>query len=305
MNKKQEIEKIDLCIAELVYDKVALRKAYNYYHGKLDAEQYRSIEENYGIGVPTSVEFIPLMKKHIDVLVGEYLEMDPSMQVTCKDDETIAKIQRDKKLKIDTEVYKYLQKYLHNALIGILLDGRAPINDPFVEKELERIKNDIENSFESDFEIAAQNILEYIRHNRDLDVKNKLRELLTDLFVGGCMYWRTKPSGGKDNLRFDVLNPIDTFIERNSNEFFLNKSRRAVIRRWLTKDEIFEEFGEDLSDDAASKLESYYSTQNRNDQSVAHITVPNVMESYLDDGERSSKAGLKPGILAGLEAHPI
>lgn len=305
MNKQKEIEKIDLCIAELVYDKVALRKAYNYYHGKLDAEQYRSIEENYGIGVPTSVEFIPLMKKHIDVLVGEYLEMDPSMQVTCKDNETISKIQRDKKLKIDTEVYKYLQKYLHNALIGILLDGRMPVNDPFIEKELERIKNDIENSFESDYEIAAQNILEYIRRNRELDIKNKLRELLTDLFVGGCMYWRAKPSGGKDNLRLDVLNPLDTFIERNPNEFFLNKSRRAVIRRWLTRDEIFEEFGEDLSSEAASELEKYYTTPNRNDQSTAHFVLPDVMDSYLDDGSKSSRSRLKPGILAGLEAHPI
>ena len=305
MNKEKEKEKIDRCIAELVYDKVGLRKAYNYYHGKRDPEQYRSIEENYGIGVPTGVEFTPLMKKHIDVLVGEYLEMDPSIQVTCKDDETVSKIQRDKKLKIDSEVFKYLQKYLHNALINILLGRQEPINDPFIEKELERIKLDIENSFESDYEIAAQNIIEYIKHNRELDIKNKLRELLTDLFVGGVIYWRTKPSGGNDNLRLDVLNPLDTFVERNPNEFFLNKSRRAVIRRWLTKDEIFEEFGEELSDKAASELEEYYSRFSRNDFSTAHVVIPNAMESYLDDGTKSSKSGLKPGILAGLEVHPI
>lgn len=231
MNKKKEIEKINQCISELVYDKVALRKAYNYYHGVRDAEQFRHLEENYGVGVPTSVMFTPLMKKHIDVLVGEYLELEPDMKVTCKDDETCSKIQHDKQLKIDAEVYRYIQKYLQNAIINILLGSQQPMNDPFLEKELERIKIDIENSYELDYEIAAQNIIEYIKHNRDLDLKNKLRELLIDLFVGGTIYWRTKPSGGKDNLQFDVLNPLDTFVERNPNSFFLNKSRRAVIRR--------------------------------------------------------------------------
>ena len=47
---------------------------------------------------------------------------------------------------------------------------------------------DVENSFESDYEIAAQNIIEYIKNNRELDIKNKLRELLVDLFVGGSIY---------------------------------------------------------------------------------------------------------------------
>lgn len=298
MNKKKEIEKINQCISELVYDKVALRKAYNYYHGVRDAEQFRHLEENYGVGVPTSVMFTPLMKKHIDVLVGEYLELEPDMKVTCKDDETCSKIQHDKQLKIDEEVYKYIQKYLQNAIINILLGTQQPMNDPFLEKELERIKIDIENSYESDYEIAAQNIIEYIKHSRDLDLKNKLRELLIDLFVGGSIYWRTKPSGGKDNLRFDVLNPLDSFVERNPNSFFLNKSRRAVIRRWLTKTEIFEEFGEDLSEEAMGKVEEYFSGMETNDIGGSYIMIK-TGDSLLEDGDKVKS----PGLLAGLEAH--
>ena len=301
MSKEKEIEKINKCIAELVYDKVALRKAYNYYHGVRDAEQFSHLEENYGVGAPTSVTFTPLMKKHIDVLVGEYLELEPDIKVTCKDDETCSKIQRDKQLKIDEEVYKYIQKYLQNAIINILLGSQQPVNDPFLEKELERIKVDIENSYESDYEIAAQNIIEYIKHNRDLDLKNKLRELLIDLFVGGSIYWRTKPSGGKDNLRFDVLNPVDTFIERNPNYFFLNKSRRAVIRRWLTKNEVLEEYGEDLNDDASNKIEDYFSDPTNHDYSDHYVMIPTNDSSIIEDGTPKKT----PGLLAGLEVHPI
>ena len=302
MNKEKEIEKINKCITELVYDKVGLRKAYNYYHGKRDADQFKYLEDNFGIGVPTSISFTPLMKKHIDVLVGEYLELEPDMQVTCKDDETISKIQRDKKLKIDAEIYKFLVKYLHHALIDILMNSKEPVNAPFIEKELERIKNEVENSFESDYEIAAQNILEYIKHNRELDLRNKLRELLTDLLIGGCCYYRVKPSNG--NLRMDVLNPLDTFIERNPNSFFLNKSRRAVIRRWMTKDEILEEFGEDLNDTAIDKIESYFSGLTHGDTLYDYVVVNSKMDNLLEDGTTTSQVAT-PGILAGLEVHPL
>ena len=72
MSKEELIEKTDNAISELVYDKYELQRAYNYYNGKRDADQFRYIEENFGIGNPTSVEFIPLIRKHIDALIGEY-----------------------------------------------------------------------------------------------------------------------------------------------------------------------------------------------------------------------------------------
>ena len=37
----------------------------------------RQLEFNYGVGTPTAVNFTPLIKKHIDVLVGKYLELEP------------------------------------------------------------------------------------------------------------------------------------------------------------------------------------------------------------------------------------
>lgn len=230
MNKETEIAKINKCISELVYEKTQLKKAYNYYHGKRDADQFKYLENNFGIGTPTTLTFTPLVKKHIDVLVGEYLELDPDMQVTCKDANTIANITRDKKLKIDKELYSYLTKYLKNAIIGILLGEQKPTNDPYIEKELQKIKDNIDKSYVSEYEIAAQNLLAYFKHSRDIDLKNKMRELFTDLLIGGLAYYRVVPKGDSD-LKLEILNPLDTFIERNRNEFYLNKSPRAVVRR--------------------------------------------------------------------------
>ena len=301
MINEKELKKINECIGELVYDKIALKKAYNYYHGIRDAEQFRHIEENYGIGVPTSVGFTPLVKKHIDVLVGEYLELDPDLQITCKDEETVSNILRDKQLKIDKALYDFLKKYLQNAIVNILLNNQQVVNDPFIEKEMQRIKEDVENSFVSDYEIAAQNILEYIKHSRDIDLKNKAKELFTDLLIGGICYYRTRPKG--DNIHLEILNPLDTFIERNPNEFYLNKSRRAVVRRWLTQEQILSEYSDDLSKEAIDKLTGLRS---RKDQGDRGVIVRTTGALYADDAKiLGDPHEPKAGILAGLEVHPI
>lgn len=299
MNKTAEIEKINKCISELVYEKVQLKKAYNYYHGKRDADQFKYLENNFGIGTPTTIGFTPLVKKHIDVLVGEYLELDPDLQITCKDEKTISNITRDKKLQIDKELYSYLTKYLKNAIIGILMGDQKASNDPYIEKELQRIKDEIDHTFVSDYEVAAQNILAYFKNSRDIDLKNKMRELFTDLLISGLAYYRAKPSG-KNDVKLEILNPLDTFVERNRNEFYLNKSPRAVVRRWLTKEQILVEFGDELSSEARGIIEKYF---DYNEDSSGMMYVRSIANP--DGTVGSAKYGPNMGIVGGLEVVPV
>lgn len=303
MNKEKEIEKINSCISELVYEKTQLKKAYNYYHCVRDAEQFKHLENNYGIGTPTSVSFTPLIKKHIDVLVGEYLELDPDLQISCKDEQTISNIMRDKQLKINQEVYLYLKQRIESGIIGILMEGKLPAKDPYIEKEIEKIKKNIDKNFVSEYEIAAQNIINYIKNSRNIDLKNKLRELLTDLLITGICYYRVRPSGSKDNLQLEILNPLDTFVERNYNEFYLNRSPRAVIRRWMDKTQVLKEFGDELSSEAKGKLDDLFGKGWDNAGAVwvrtEHETVVN------SDGLIETRQAPSPGILGGLEVAPI
>ena len=298
MNKKKEIEKIDSCINELVYEKVQIKKAYNYYHCIRDAEQFRHIEENYGLGTPTTMGFTPLVKKHIDVLVGEYLGLDPEVSISCKDDETISNIMRDKKLEIDKQLFSFLKKYLKNSIINIILGTQQPQNDPFIEKEMQKIKDNVDKSFISEYELTAQNVLEYFKNSRDLDLKNKLAIILTDLLISGLAYFRVEPSGAKDNVVLEALNPIDTFVERNRNEFYLNKSPRAVVRKWLTKDQILAKYGEELNAEAKEKIDSYFTDQTINSNTIFVRTPAELHAS-------GTKTATANGILGGLEVAAI
>lgn len=246
MSDEDLIEKTDKTIAELVQEKTGLQKAYNYYNGVRDAEQFRYLEENYGIGNPTSVEFTPLIRKHIDALVGEYLGMPTLPKVTCKDADTISKITREKQIKIATEVVSFLQKRLKNKLLE-QLQNKKDIQDILIQQDVENLIEDLNYDFTSEYEIAAQNVVQYIMQSRETDFKNKQKRLLLDLLIAGYMCYRTKPSVGKNNVKIDILDPRNTFFDINPESNYLKDSYRCVIRRWLTKSQILNEYGDELS----------------------------------------------------------
>ena len=259
MKKKNEEELIDCmnrAITELVFPKYKLQKAYNYYNGTMDAEQFRALEENYGLGNPTSVEFIPLIRKHIDALIGEYLETPILPKVTCKDSSTLSNIARDKHLKIINEVFNYLKGHLNNSILSFI-DGRN-ITDKAVEKNLKKIVDDIETNYISEYEIAAQNVIEYIIQSRNTDLIEKLKTLFKDLLITGYAYYRVKASPNGNNIEIEVLNPLNVFVDKNPESIYVKNGYRAVVRKWMTKSQILNKYGDLMDKDAVKELEGLY-----------------------------------------------
>jgi hypothetical protein len=50
----------------------------------------------FGTSTPTAINFTPLIKKHVDALIGEYLTMPIIPKISCKDSDTIHNIYREK-----------------------------------------------------------------------------------------------------------------------------------------------------------------------------------------------------------------
>lgn len=252
MKEKELIDKTNEAIAELVYDKYELQKAYNYYNGKRDPEQFRYLEENFGIGSPTSVEFTPLLKKHVDALVGEYLGTPILPKVSCKDSDTISNITREKQLEITKGIVKFLKDHLSNAILSFI-DGKD-ITDKAVKTQLDKVIQDIDQSFISQYEIAAQNIIHYLMQSRETDLITKLRQLLTDLLITGYTFFRVKSSFSGTNVEIEVLNPLNTFVDRNPESPYVKKSYRAVIRKWMSKSQILAKYGKEISREDLKRL---------------------------------------------------
>lgn len=249
------IEEINKAITELVFPKYKLQKAYNYYNGVMDAEQYRALEENFGLGSPTSVEFIPLIRKHVDALIGEYLETPILPKVTCKDSVTLSNINRDKHLKIVNEIFKYLQSHLNNSILSVM-NGKGV--DTAVEDAINKIKKEIDRNYISEYEIAAQNVVEYIIQSRNTDLVEKLKTLFKDLLITGYAYYRVRPSVEGNNVEIEVLNPLNVFIDRNPESIYIKNSYRAVVRKWMTKTQILNKYGSLMDKESIKELEGMY-----------------------------------------------
>lgn len=245
MTKEELIEKTDKAIGELVYSKYDLQKAYNYYNGIRDADQFRYLEEVYGANTPTALHFTPLIKKHIDALIGEYLGTPIIPKIFCKDSETINNIDREKQLKIAQELHTYLQGHLKNSILNFV-NGKN-INDGLVEQQLKRIVEDINNSFISEYEIAAQNVIEYIMQSRDTDIMTVLRDLLLDLLITGYAFYRVEHTVGNNNIKIRALSPLNTFIDRNFESPYIKNSYRVVVRSWMSKSQILNKYGKDMT----------------------------------------------------------
>lgn len=246
---------IDRAINELVFPKYRIQKCYNYYNGKRDAEQFRYLEENFGIGNPTSIEFTPLIRKHIDALVGEYIGAPILPKVSCKDKDTLSKITRDKELAITNEVRLYLLNHLNNQILNFI-QGK-PMDDA-IDESLKSITSNMNNSFISEYEIAAQNVIEYLLQSSDIDIINKLRTLLMDLLIAGECYYRVKESSDGTTLSIEVFNPMNAFSDRNPDSNYVNDGYRSVVRYWLTKQQILNRYGKDLSKEAIDEVEELF-----------------------------------------------
>ena len=251
------IKRTDEIIAELVREKVEFQKAYNYYAGKRDEEQFKYLEENFGIGSPTSVKLTPMVKKHIDALIGEYLGTPILPKVSCKDSETISAITREKSLQIAQGITKFLKDHLNTTLLQFL-DGKDT-TDKAIKQQIDKIKEDIDQNFISKYEIAAQNVIQYIMQSRQTDMITKLRQLLLDLLITGYTFFRVKESSGGNNIQIEVLDPLNTFIDRNPESPYIKDSYKVVVRKWLSKQQILNRYGKDLTKNDVKKVKDNWS----------------------------------------------
>ena len=293
-SKNELIEKADIAISELVYDKVHLMKAYNYYAGIRDKMQFRHLEENYGIGSPASVTFTPLIRKHIDALVGEFLTLPVQPKISCKDSKTMSNIFREKQLAISKGIMDVIKPKLQNLIYSMLKgNGQDKIDDAQFAKELKDVEDWIDNNFISNYEMAAQNVVDYCLQARHLDFKNKLKQLLLDLFIAGETYYIVEPTSANTNINLKILNPLNTFPDKNVNSPYIKDSYRIVYREYLSKAEILVKYGSELSSEDIESLED-----GKLDYSRDNLMLMNAINTRIGCFDTD-------GLEAGIDVAPI
>ena len=111
-----------------------------------------------------------------------------------------------------------------------------------------------------------------------------LRELFLDLLITGYAFYKVEPSSDNTNIKIKPLCPLDVFLDKNIESPYVKDSYRAVVRHWMTKNEILNRYGKELSRDDITFLKQHW-------------------ESIRDEGDYYIKSDVEGsrGILAGEE----
>ena len=288
----------DYIIGSLVREKLELYKAYNYYNGVRDHYQYENLEKNYGVGNPTSVGFTPLTRKHIDAIVGEYLTTKPKPRISCKDKRTLTNIFRDKQLQVIKSQKEYISKFLENAVYKAIMgqgdkQQDQKLVDDQIEKELKEIQDSVQRNFISEYEIAAQDICEYVLQNRQIDFTNKLEQLLLDLLISGQAYYKVVPTHEGTNFRIELCDPLNTWVDKDPKNKYMKNAYKAVVRKWMTPEEIEIKYGDFLTQKDLKQIKEWKNFYNE-ETNFALVTG------------QTSRCGVQgDGILAGVGVYPF
>jgi hypothetical protein len=130
--------------------------------------------------------------------------------------------------------------------------------------------------------------------SRDIDFLNNGRLLLTDLLITGTCYYRTLENAEGTNVDLKALNPLHTFLDRNFSSKFHKDSQRVVIRDYMTKNEILQNYGELLTQEDIDSLDTSLYVDNDS------TYVRSFGDSIVGVADPSSE-----GILGGFEVTPL
>lgn len=293
-------ENCDRIIGELVKEKEHLFKAYNYFNGVRDHYQYEHLEKNEGVGNPTSIGFTPLVRKHVEAIVGEYLTTDPKPRISCKDKKTLSNIFRDKELAVAQKIKQWLSQYLENAIYSAIFTGgqeqngqQQQIVDQEIQREMTEIEDMVNRNFISNYEIAAQNICNYVLQDRRMDFKNKLEQLFLNMLISGESYYQVVKSHNGTNFRLELCDPMNTWVDKDPKSRYMKNGHKSVIRKWMTEEEIIIKYGDYLTESDIKDLSRYKMHFSDNSNFL------------LITGQESRCGSIKnPGIMHGVGAHP-
>lgn len=254
------IGNINYSISHLVVSKPDLLLAANYYHGVLDKSEFKYLEDNYGIGVACDLEFIPLVRKHIEALKGQLLSNPMKFGITCKDEKTLKSINESKKrsfLKaMADDIMENMKASNEWATKQMKGEQFSKMPDKITEEQVRQLQYKYSVEWQSEFEQCAQLVLNATLNNVGVDFRTKVSQMFENLLVYGSCYYKVDLEHIGEDPIIQVINPLDIFYNKNTNDTYINQCTRVVHRFYRTPEEIINMFPE-LTDEEIEYIMSY------------------------------------------------
>jgi len=107
--------------------------------------------------------------------------------------------------------------------------------------------------------------------------------------VTGYTFYRVNPSPSGHNIQIECLNPLNVFPDLNYDSPYINESYRVVVRKYLTRNEILNRYGKDLSKEDISKVKELWQDHLETSNSYYVRSVSTALGTPATDGIRAGE----------------
>ena len=218
---------------------------YQIYNGQLNQADYSYITEQYGLTYPARLVNYPIITPKIDLLLGEELRRPMDTKVSTvnkaavirKHDHKVGLIMRD----LLSEFHEQMKEELG---IDVLNEGQGlPVP--------EDMETYMKYNYREMIEETAQDGLEYISNRYHL--KDVFKEGFRDLLVTGKEFYKIGVTNGDPVAR--RVDPRNIVFDDSLHSDYLDDAAWVGEERWLSINEINDEYKDDLETDDLLELE--------------------------------------------------
>lgn len=254
---------MDYYISYLVHEKLHIKKARNLYEGKRDKDEFRYLEETFGIETPIAVKMTPLIKTRVDVLLGILLDEVFTYRVSINDENTITQVEDAKKnFRLERIKEAYNKQLTKN--IQRVNSGEQPKIDFVSEEFFKHLDKTLTEDFISEFEIAAQSLIKFFEQDSTIDLKQKIKQYFLDIIISGEGYYRTVVENVGEDPKLEICKPENVFFSKRTDHQFMSSGHQpnvnAVVHRtYMKRSEILTRWGHLMNDVALKEVFGNYS----------------------------------------------
>ena len=217
---------------------------YNMYNGQIHLNDYKYLTEQYGTTYPARLVNYPIVQPKIDLLLGEELRRPLDSKVTTINKESVNR-------KEDYKVMLEMNKLLRDIHKEIKEETGFDIE---MEGDQMDIPEDIDKymryNYKEAIEEAAQDRLEYLIQEQGL--KEIYKNGFRDLLITGKEFCKCEIVNGNPLTR--RVDPRSIVYDVNDESEFIDQAQWIGEERWLTPNEILDEYRLDLSKEDVSQI---------------------------------------------------
>ncbi len=218
---------------------------YLLFNGVFDSKTFEYVTNTYGISSPARLVNFPIIAPKIEVIVGEFMANELEFTVEAVNEDAIVR-KLEKKYNLLTEkLIKPFREEL-SKVTGIEFEGQD-----FGQEIPEDIEKFMKYNFREKSEVEIYHALKYLLYKYYL--KHTFKQGLYDLCITAKGFYNVSVKNGDPFIR--RVDPRSLIYDINTESETLQDSQWVAEERFLSVNEIIDEFSDYLSEEDVIKLE--------------------------------------------------